>query len=43
VIRQKKQFTKKEKDQMKLWSKWIALVNQLDGAFSRKKTFFFGL
>src|SRR6516162_463887 len=25
---------------MKLWNKWLALVNQLDGAFSRRKTFF---
>jgi DDE superfamily endonuclease len=25
---------------MELWNQWIALVNQLDGAFSRKKTFF---
>lgn len=25
---------------MELWNQWIALVNQLEGAFSRKKTFF---
>lgn len=36
----KKQITKKEKDRMRLWNKWLALVNQLDGAFSRRKTFF---
>jgi hypothetical protein len=25
---------------MELWRQWLALVNQLDGAFSRRKTFF---
>ena len=25
---------------MKLWSKWLSVVNQLEGAFSRKRTFF---
>ena len=25
---------------MKLWVEWMSLVNQLEGAFSRKKTFF---
>jgi hypothetical protein len=25
---------------VKLWNKWLVLVNQLDGAFSRRKTFF---
>ena len=25
---------------MTLWSKWLSVVNQLEGAFSRKRTFF---
>lgn len=25
---------------MKLWNKWLSVVNQLEGAFSRKRTFF---
>lgn len=30
----------KKGDHMELWNKWLFVVNQLEGAFSRKKTFF---
>src|SRR5665647_2928611 len=29
-----------KRDHVKLWSKWFGLVNQFEGAFNRKKTFF---
>jgi hypothetical protein len=35
-----KSNTKNKKDHMKLWNKWITLVNQLENCCNRKATFF---